>query len=92
SDFALPSRTTFYAVGGDWRLNAWASLVGEVGVARSEISGSFLSMDRAAISSNWRVGLLGDCRLVCDRISFTLSQPLRIESGSFSALLADVPL
>ncbi|WP_244999546.1 S8 family peptidase [Brevundimonas nasdae] len=92
SDFALPSRTTFYAVGGDWRLNTWASLVGEVGMARSEISGRFLNMDRAAISSNWRVGLLGDCRLVCDRISFTLSQPLRIESGSFSALLADVPL
>nr|WP_314433805.1 S8 family peptidase [uncultured Brevundimonas sp.] len=92
SDFALPSRTSFYALGGDWRLNAWSSLVGEVGVARSEIAGSFLSMDRAAVSSNWRVGLLGDCRLVCDRISFTLSQPLRIESGSFSALLADVPM
>ena len=26
SDFALPSRTTFYAVGGDWRLNAWANI------------------------------------------------------------------
>jgi hypothetical protein len=49
-------------------------------------------MDQAAISSNWRLGLLTGCSALCDRISFTLSQPLRIESGAFSAWLADVPV
>jgi hypothetical protein len=29
---------------------------------------------------------------LCDRISITLSQPLRVESGVFSARLADAPL
>ena len=66
-------------------------LIGEAGLGSTRIEGRFLSMDRAAISSNWRLGLLTGCSGLCDRISFTLAQPLRIESGSFSAYLADVP-
>ena len=92
SDFALPSETTFYALGGDWRVARRFSLVGEAGLARTTLSGRFLSMDQAATSSNWRLGLLGDCAALCDRISITLSQPLRVESGVFSARLADAPL
>ena len=91
-DFALPSRTSFYAVGGDWTLRPGLRLIGEAGMGSTQIEGRFLSMDQAAISSNWRLGLLTGCTMLCDRISFTLSQPLRIESGTFSALLADVPL
>nr|WP_316628907.1 S8 family peptidase [uncultured Brevundimonas sp.] len=91
SDFALPSRTAFYALGGDWTLTPGLRLIGEAGLGSTRIEGRFLSMDRAAISSNWRLGLLSGCSILCDRISFTLAQPLRIESGGFSAYLADVP-
>ena len=92
SDFALPSRTRFYALGGDWSLTPGLRLIGEAGLGSTRIEGRFLSMDRAAISSNWRLGLLADCSALCGRVSFTLAQPLRIESGTFSAYLADVPI
>lgn len=92
SDFAMPAQTTFYALGGDWRLSRWARLIGEGGLARTDMDGRFLTMDRAAISSNWRIGILGDCRALCDQLSFTVSQPLRVERGVFSAYLADVPV
>ena len=91
SDFALPSRTSFYAVGGDWALSPGLRLVGEAGMGSTQIEGRFLSMERA-ISSNWRLGLLTGCSAICDRFSFTVAQPLRIESGTFSAYLADVPI
>ena len=92
SDFAMPAQTTFYALGGDWRLSRWARLIGEGGLASTDMDGRFLTMDRAAISSNWRIGILGDCRALCDQLSFTVSQPLRVERGLFSAYLADVPV
>ncbi|QCQ97559.1 S8 family peptidase [Brevundimonas sp. SGAir0440] len=92
SDFALPSRTSFYALGGDWTLRPGLRLIGEAGMGSTRIEGRFLSMDQAAISSNWRLGLLTGCSMICDRISFTLAQPLRIERGTFSAMLADVPV
>ncbi|MCC4293905.1 S8 family peptidase [Brevundimonas aurantiaca] len=92
SDFALPSRTRFYAVGGDWALRPGLALLGEVGVGATETEGRFLSTDGAAISSNWRLALLTGCTALCDRISFTVSQPLRMERGTFSAWLADVPV
>jgi hypothetical protein len=79
-------------VGGDWTLRPGLALIGEAGVGSTRSEGRFLSMDQAAISSNWRLGLLTGCSALCDRISFTLSQPLRIESGAFSAWLADVPV
>ncbi|GLK48742.1 hypothetical protein GCM10017620_17150 [Brevundimonas intermedia] len=92
SDFALPSRTSFYAVGGDWTLRPGLALIGEAGLGATESEGRFLSTDQAAVSSNWRLGLLTGCTALCDRISFTVSQPLRIERGTFSAWLADVPV
>ncbi len=92
SDFAMPAQTTFYALGDDWRLSRWARLIGEGGLASTDMDGRFLTMDRAAISSNWRIGILGDCRALCDQLSFTVSQPLRVERGVFSAYLADVPV
>jgi len=61
-------------------------------VGATETEGRFLSTDGAAISSNWRLALLTGCTALCDRISFTVSQPLRMERGTFSAWLADVPV
>ncbi len=94
SDLALPSETRFTAMGGDIRLNDRLTLVGEAGIGRTEIDGRFLHLSEAAISSSWRVGLQARCpawAFGCDSLTWEFSQPLRIESGTFEAYLADVP-
>ncbi|MND78691.1 hypothetical protein D3C80_704080 [compost metagenome] len=95
SDFALPSQTRFAAFGGDLALGHGLVLSGEAGFGRTEIGGRFLNLSSAAISSTWRMALQSDCpswALGCSRLTWEISQPLRIESGTFSAFLADVPL
>lgn len=95
SDFALPSRTRFAALGGDLSLGHGLVLSGEAGFGRTEIEGRFLNLSSAAVSSTWRMALQSDCpswALGCSRLTWEISQPLRIESGTFSALLADAPL
>ncbi|WP_312146134.1 S8 family peptidase [Brevundimonas sp.] len=95
SDFALPSRTRFAAFGGDLSLGHGLVLSGEAGFGRTEIEGRFLNLSSAAVSSTWRMALQSDCpswALGCSRLTWEISQPLRIESGTFSAFLADVPL
>jgi len=95
SDFALPSRTRFAAFGGDLSLGRGLVLSGEAGFGRTEIEGRFLNLSSAAVSSTWRMALQSDCpswALGCSRLTWEISQPLRIESGTFSAFLADVPL
>lgn len=95
SDFVLPSQTGFAAFGGDLKITDTVWLTGEFGMGRTEIDGRVLDLDGAAISSNWRIGLISDCpswALGCSRLTWSISQPLRIESGSFTARLADVPL
>lgn len=95
SDFALPSRTRFAAFGGDLSLGHGVVLSGEAGFGRTEIEGRFLNLSSAAVSSTWRMALQSDCpswALGCSRLTWEISQPLRIESGTFSAFLADVPL
>ncbi|MBB4798195.1 hypothetical protein HNP32_001939 [Brevundimonas bullata] len=95
SDFAMPSRTRFAAFGGDLSLGHGLVLSGEAGFGRTEIEGRFLNLSSAAVSSTWRMALQSDCpswALGCSRLTWEISQPLRIESGTFSAFLADVPL
>ncbi|MGO4410743.1 MULTISPECIES: S8 family peptidase [unclassified Brevundimonas] len=95
SDFALPSRTRFAAFGGDLLLGRGLVLSGEAGFGRTEIEGRFLNLSSAAVSSTWRLALQSDCpswALGCSRLTWEISQPLRIESGTFRAFLADVPL
>ncbi|MET4682302.1 hypothetical protein ABIE19_000211 [Brevundimonas faecalis] len=95
SDFAMPSRTRFAAFGGDLSLGGGLVLSGEAGFGRTEIEGRFLNLSSAAISSTWRMALQSDCpswAFGCSRLTWEISQPLRIESGTFSAVLADVPL
>ncbi|CAN5207571.1 hypothetical protein BH09PSE1_BH09PSE1_07220 [soil metagenome] len=95
SDLALPTRTAFGGLGGDYRLSRRVWLSGEAGLGRSELEGRFLSLDRAAISSMWRASLTADCgswAAWCSSLTWEVSQPLRIESGTFAARLADAPL
>lgn len=95
SDLTLPTQTTFYGLGGNYRLSKTLSFSAEAGMGRSELEGRFLSLDKAAVSSMWRASMTADCRAWtrwCSSLTWEVSQPLRIESGSFSAQLADVPL
>ncbi|MEN5146861.1 S8 family peptidase [Brevundimonas diminuta] len=99
SDFALPSRTRFAAVGADVDLGRGFTLSGEAGFGRTELEGRFLHLSAPAISSTWRASLQSACpawsfakALGCRSLTWEVSQPLRIEGGSFSAYLADVPL
>ncbi|MFN3930113.1 MAG: S8 family peptidase [Brevundimonas sp.] len=95
SGFEMPSETAFAAVSGRFRLapNLW--LDAEAGWARTGLSGQFMALSEAAISSNWRFGLSTVCSelgLGCRSLTWSISQPLRVESGQFSAWLADAPL
>jgi len=91
SEFSLPSNTRFYALGGDWSLRPDLRLTGEFGAGWTDIEGRFLSMERAALSSDWRLQLVQDCARFCSQLSLTMAQPMRIESGVFTTYLADVP-
>ena len=94
SGFEMPSETTFAAASGRFGLGHDLWLDVEMGWARTDLSGQFLSLSEAAISSNWRLGLTGACRqlgLGCQSLTWSVSQPLRVESGAFSAWLADAP-
>jgi hypothetical protein len=92
SPFAIPARSTFSSLS----LEALAGpvfLYGQASLGRTSFAGQFLRMD-GALSSAWRVGMMGDCgllRIACSRFTLELAQPLRIESGSVSATLASPP-
>jgi len=95
SDFAMPASTDFGAVG--WSLAAGRGLVldGELGASRTRIRDGLLSLAEPASGSTWRVGVAGPCPALlpaCDSLRLELSQPLRIEDGTFEVELADVPL
>jgi len=95
SGFEMPSETTFAAVSGRFDLGSNLWLDAEMGWARTDLSGQFMSLSEAAISSNWRFGLTTVCNelgLGCRSLTWSISQPLRVESGEFSAWLADAPL
>ncbi|MBA4001683.1 S8 family peptidase [Brevundimonas sp.] len=94
SAFALPSETRFASVGWAWQTAEGLQFWGEAGIGRTAMEGLMLELDGEATSSTWRLGTGGTCfglGFGCRSLSLELSQPLRIESGSFSALLADVP-
>src|SRR5690606_17335402 len=94
SPYALPSRTRFISAGWGWRVRDGLDLWGEGGVGRTEANGPMLGLDDEALSSTWRLGAAATCSSLgwgCRSLSLELSQPLRIETGTFGVLLADAP-
>ncbi|WP_332678270.1 S8 family peptidase [Brevundimonas sp.] len=94
SGFALPSTTTFGSVGGEFALRSNLFLNAEIGWARTDLAGRFLSLSETAVSSSWALGLTTFCKqlgFACETLNWSISQPLRTESGVFSAYLADSP-
>lgn len=94
SGLALPSSTRFGSVAGEVSLRDDLFLNAEMGWARSDISGQFLGLTEKVMSSSWSLGLTTFCRQIglgCRSLTWSIRQPLRVESGQFSAWLADAP-
>lgn len=94
SGLALPSKTAFLTLSQSWSLGGGYSFNGNVGLGRTQIAGQLLSLPVAAWSSSWRLALDSECggfAAICSDVELSLSQPLRMEGGSFQAVLPDVP-
>ncbi|MDB5459609.1 MAG: peptidase, partial [Caulobacteraceae bacterium] len=94
SGLALPSSTGFVSASSRWPVAPGLDFAAEASLGRTRLQGAFLSTAGPALSSAWRLSLDGNCRtlgLVCTGVHLSLSQPLRIEQGRFSAVLPDVP-
>nr|WP_172448422.1 S8 family peptidase [Caulobacter mirabilis] len=95
SIYSLPAETRFGAFSLTARASDRLTLRGDAAFGRTSIRDGFFQTGDA-FSSQWRLGAYGDCTLLgaipCDTFAIELEQPLRIESGTFSAVLADTPL
>ncbi|HST91895.1 MAG TPA: S8 family peptidase, partial [Brevundimonas sp.] len=94
SGLALPSTTTFGSVAGQFTLRPNLFLNAEMGWARTDLEGRFLSLSETALSSTWAVGLTTFCKSFgfgCESLTWSIQQPLRTESGTFRAFLPDSP-
>jgi hypothetical protein len=95
SGLTLPSSTTFGSAAGQFSLRDDLFLNAEMGWARTDTGGGFLGLSEEVMSSSWSLGLTTFCRqmgLGCRTLTWSIRQPLRVESGEFSAWLADAPL
>jgi hypothetical protein len=94
SGLALPSSTAFGSVAGRFTLANGLVLDAEMGFARTDLAGQFLELSDRAMSSTWRLGLTTICEALgfgCQSRTWSIQQPLRTESGTFSAWLPDAP-
>lgn len=90
---AMSARTGFVTLSAEAPLADGVSAYGDVSAGQTRADGPVLSM-RRGYSSAWRIGVTGECRqlrVACSRLTFEMSQPLRMESGAFEARLADQP-
>ncbi|NEX93689.1 S8 family peptidase [Caulobacter sp. 17J65-9] len=86
--YELPAQTRFASIDGSARFGSLTANW-RAGAGATELAGSFLSAERL-VSSYWGLGLGAPCAANC-RMTFELSQPLRIEGGTLEAMLADMP-
>ncbi len=92
--FAMASRTDYSAAGATWRPRPGLWLDADIGLGRTFIPVGLLRLSEPALSSYWRFSATADCASLgwrCGFIRAELSQPLRVESGSFAISLADLP-
>jgi hypothetical protein len=89
---ALPARTTFASWNAVWPLDGGFAVETQASVGHTRLSGAVMRLEEAALSSAWKASVRGPCaalRLACSQVRFSVAQPLRVESGRFSARLAD---
>ncbi len=95
STFSLPAATDFASARADWAAGERLVLSASAGVGRTRVeTSSILTQTTPAISTTWRLTARTRCldaRAHCTSFEADIEQPLRIESGGFSALLPDAP-
>ncbi len=94
TSFALPASTVFASAHADWAPVDRLILSADLGMGRTRVDGSYLSLTEPAISTNWSLTAHTRCLDAtggCTSFLVQLAQPIRIEAGRFSTILADVP-
>jgi hypothetical protein len=94
STFALPAQTSFGTARLEWAVTDRLWLSAEAGFGRTNAQGQFLNLASNAVSSQWSLTARTGCESIrpdCLRFDAEIAQPTRIESGTFSAMLADAP-
>ncbi|HEX6859845.1 MAG TPA: S8 family peptidase [Caulobacteraceae bacterium] len=90
SPLAMPATTRFTALSLQRPFRGLA-LRADAGFGRTSLSSGMFQLNDA-LSSQWRISAYGACAFSgCSRFGVELEQPLRLEDGEFSAMLADVP-
>ncbi len=92
--FSMPAVTNFGTLHADFAASRRLVLSAEASLGRTQVQNAFLTETAPLISSSWRLTARTQCGGgVDDCLHFELdvSQPVRIESGTFGAWLADVP-
>ncbi len=94
SAFAMPAQTDFTTARIEWAASDLLWLSAEAGLGRTNAQGQLLNLASNAVSSQWSLMARTACDALhpgCVRFDADIAQPTRIESGSFSATLADIP-
>ncbi len=94
SSDALPAQTAFSTARLDWTAADWLVVSAEGGVGRTRASGAFLDLSQPAVSSQWALSARTLCPALapdCLRFDVRLGQPTRIEGGTFTAVLGQIP-
>jgi subtilisin family serine protease len=95
SSLSMPAESRFTSVSGLWRGVPGVQLTADAAFGRTDAGGPLMTLAGAATSS-WSFAADVSCaRLglaVCNGVTLSVSQPLRIEAGEVTTTLADVPL
>ena len=89
-----PARTDFAVVQADFAATSLLMLSAQGGIGRTTAVGPFLNLTEPAVSSSWRLTAWTRCLKQagdCTSVHLQLEQPVRVEHGAFSTLLADAP-
>jgi Subtilase family len=96
SFYGMSADTRFVSLRGDWRAPSGPveglRLSADASLGRTTATGAFLSLASGALSSSWRVVAVTPCRRDdCAGLTLSLSQPVRMEQGHFTAVLPATP-
>jgi hypothetical protein len=95
SSLSMPAESRFTSVSALWRGVPGLALTADAAFGRTDASGSLMTLAGAATSS-WSVAADISCAQLglgaCSGVTLSVSQPLRIEAGEVTTMLADVPL
>ena len=91
---AMPASTGFVSGQLDWKALPLLALSAQASVGQSSGTGEQLRLQSGATSTTWRLAAQSLCPAGaggCTQFSASIDQPIRLEAGQFTAVLADVP-